>query len=150
MVGQALKPNLISRRSSVDQNIPTPIPTISWATVWLLGWCKNWWSGKNEGAEFANVTPVQPSKTNIFVQQFHFRSNAVKAIQTYKRKCWEKWITSNSVKIPAYQIENFKINGDPDYLNYMILNTLKFHLKTNINKLEKYASTLWILKSDHN
>ena len=66
------------------------------------------------------------------------------------RKCWEKWITSNSVKIPAYQIEVFKINGDTDYLNYMILNTLKFYLKTNTNKLEKYASTLWILKSDHN
>ena len=45
---------------------------------------------KNEGVEFANVTPVQPSKTNVFLQQFHFRSNTVKAIQTYMCEFWEK------------------------------------------------------------
>ena len=44
---------------------------------------ENWWSETNEGVDFADVTPVQPSKTNTLVQQFHFRSNTVKTVQTY-------------------------------------------------------------------
>ena len=76
---------------------------------------------KKEGVEFANVTPVHPTKTSVFVQQLRFSYNAVKAIQTYINDCWERWITSNSFKVPAYQIEVFKIIGDAYYLNYMIL-----------------------------
>ena len=44
---------------------------------------ENWWSETNEGVDFADVTPVQSSKTNTLVQQFHFRSNTVKTVQTY-------------------------------------------------------------------
>ena len=62
------------------------------------------------------MTPAQPSKTNTFVQQFHFRSNTVKTVQTYIQNCWGKCITSESIKKPANQIKTFKINGDPNIL----------------------------------
>ena len=62
------------------------------------------------------MTPVQPSETNVFVQQFHFRYNTVKTVQTYIHDCWEKCITLISVKIPVYLIEIFKIYGDSDIL----------------------------------
>ena len=69
------------------------------------------------------MTPVQPSKTNAFVQQFHFRPNTVKIVQTYIQDCWGKCITSDSIKIPAYQIKTFKINGGPNILK---LHDLKY------------------------
>ena len=77
---------------------------------------ENWWSETNEGVEFADVTPVQPSKTSAFVQQFHFRSNTVKTVQTYIQDCWGKCMTLESIKILAYQIKTFKITGDSDIL----------------------------------
>ena len=97
----------------------------------------NWWSETNEGVEFADATPVQPSKTNVFVQQFHFRSNTVKAVQTYIQDCWEKCITLDCVKIPVFQIKTFKISGDPDILKLHDLKHFENLLQNKYQENEK-------------
>ena len=89
---------------------------------------------KNEGVEFEDVTLVKASKTNAFVQQFHSRSNTVKTVQTYWRKC----ITSDSIKIPAYSIKAFKINGDSNILK---LHDLKYFENLLPNKCQENEKT---------
>ena len=93
---------------------------------------------KNEGVEFEDVTLVKASKTNAFVQQFHSRSNTVKTVQTYIQDCWRKCITSDSIKIPAYSIKAFKINGDSNILK---LHDLKYFENLLPNKCQENEKT---------
>lgn len=69
--------------------------------------------------------------------QLHFRSNSVKSVPAYIQDCWKKCITSDNVKMPAYEIKTFKVNGDLDFLKLHDLKHFENLLQNKYQEIRK-------------